>query len=437
MNESRLTSRKGLIYALLAVAIAGLVLLNFLGFFFLKDLQSDILEQLKRQLNQLGKVSARSIKAEDLGEIYPGGETAQPALFYQQLLYEIKESGDLENALLLTPLKTVLVDYRIDYHIGDTLAAVALSDSAFQIALQGEQPEPELREFAGELFLSSFTPIKDPFSGEVMAVLLVESRAKFFATLARFKRSLLYFGLAGLGVMILFAAIIVFAIRKLLTTEHRLQEQTRLAHLGQMTAMVAHEIRNPLSIIKGSADVLQKKYASENEELFSFIPEEIDRLNRLVNDFLQFARKKDLSPRLLNPIAQLESLLNQINDPRVQIMGENSVPEVLLDSDSFKQVMLNILDNARKAIGEDGRIIIETFVASPRPGKIIIKVRDNGQGMNRETLEKIFDPFFSTRATGSGLGMAITRQLTEQMGGTITVDSTVKQGTTVVLAFPL
>ena len=117
----------------------------------------------------------------------------------------------------------------------------------------------------------------------------------------------------------LFAGIIMLAIRRLLGIERELTAKTRLAHLGQMAAMVAHEIRNPLSIIKGSADVLRKKYAKTEDELFDFIPDEIDRLNRLVNDFLQFARKREPDFSSVQPAGVLETLSDQMKDPRILV----------------------------------------------------------------------------------------------------------------------
>jgi signal transduction histidine kinase len=215
-----------------------------------------------------------------------------------------------------------------------------------------------------------------------------------------------------------------------------IERQNQQARLGQMTAMAAHEIRNPLSIIKGSAEVLRMKYASQNDELFEFIPEEINRLNRLVNDFLQFARRREIKLEKQNPVDVINSLLQQMNDPRIQTGFANPAPEMMLDNDSFKQVILNILDNARQAVAKEGRIQIRSGISRQRSRQLMIEIEDNSPGMPSETLEKMFDPFFSTRAAGCGLGMPITRQLVEQMGGKIAVFSKEGRRTIVKLEFP-
>ena len=225
--------------------------------------------------------------------------------------------------------------------------------------------------------------------------------------------------------------------RRLFRAETRLHQQGRLAQLGQMAAMVAHEIRNPLSIIKGSAEVLQKKYADAGDELFDFIPDEINRLNRLVNDFLQFARQRALNLTQTDANRIAAALVKQIGDPRILTELDAAAPAILLDEDAFRQVLLNIIDNARKATGAEGRIVIRSQVLKQRSPRLRFQVADSGAGMPPEVLAKIFDPFYSTRATGSGLGLAITQQLVVQMRGEIRVASELEQGTTITLEFPL
>ncbi|MFQ5584121.1 MAG: nitrogen regulation protein NR(II), partial [Calditrichia bacterium] len=376
---------------------------------------------------------------EDLETLHPGAETNPMALYYQQLLYEIKQSGNLENIIILSLDKRLLVDYRVNYAIGDSLIALPVNDSYFDRAILGESTEPELVAYRGQYFLTGYTPIYNELVGNVSGVLILESPANFFTTLQYFRQGILYFGLGGLAIIIIFAGIILLAIRQSLQVERRLQQQERLAQLGQMAAMVAHEIRNPLSIIKGSADVLQKKYESEDEELFRYIPEEIDRLNRLVNDFLQFARQRQLTPKRTNPNEQIRAIVSQIKDARIELNLMENCPEIKLDGDAFKQILLNIIENAKKALGdvEDGVIRISTAANSSKGKTFVIRVQDNGSGMSPETLKEIFNPFFTTRATGSGLGMAITKQLVEKMKGRIEVDSKLNSGTTVIIEFPL
>ncbi len=438
MNKLSLLSKKSVIYSVLGIGIMILIIFNFWGWFFLIDLEDDILRQLKTQLSNLGAVSSRLINGEDLENLFPGEETNPIALYYQQLLWEIKRSGNLENILILSLDKRLLIDHRLNYQIGDSLTVFPINDRYFDQAILGETPEPELVELEGEYFLTSYTPVKNELVGNTVGVLIMEAPANFFATLQYFKSGIIYLGIGGLAIIIIFSSIIVLSLRQLLRIENRLQEQERMAQLGQMAAMVAHEIRNPLSIIKGSADVLQKKYRSENEELFSFVPDEIDRLNRLVNDFLQFARKRELHLQRINPNQQIQSIVSQIKGAKIEADLAENCPEIKLDPDAFKQVILNIVDNAIKAVEPDnGKIQIRTQIKTGKPNKFVVTVKDNGEGMSSDMLKDIFTPFYSTRASGSGLGMTITKQLVEGMNGEISIESDPNEGTTVFLEFPI
>lgn len=428
-----LLSKKSVIYTVLIIGIFILITFNFMGWFFLKNLENDILQQLKTQLSNLGSVSTRLINGEELEGLYPGDETNPITLYYQQLLWEIKRSGNLENILIISLDKKLLIDYRIEYNIGDTLSTFPVNDAFFNQAILGQTPEPELIQSRGEYYLTSYTPIKNQVIGNTVAVLILEAPANFFSTLQYFKSGIFYFGIGGLAVIIIFSGIIILSLRQLLRIENKLLEQEQLAQLGQMAAMVAHEIRNPLSIIKGSANVLQKKYSSENEELFKFIPDEIDRLNRLVNDFLQFARKRRLNLKNTNPNHLIYSTISQIKDNKIKLDLVEQCPEIPLDPDAFKQIILNIIDNGIKALNENGEIQIKTEIQK----KFIITIKDNGKGMSPEMLKDIFKPFFSNRASGSGLGMTITKQLVEGMDGKINIKSKLNEGTTVSLEFPL
>lgn len=427
-------SKKGVIYSILVTGIVILTIFNFWGWFFVKNLETDILQQLKTQLKNLGEVSSRLINGEDLENLFPGQETDPAILYYQQLLWEIKRSGNLENIFILSLDRKLLIDHRVNYRIGDTLITFPVNNQYFDQAILGKTPEPELMRFGGEYFLTSYTPITNQLVGNTVGVLILEAPANFFTTLQYFKGGVLYFGIGGIAVIIIFSTIIVLSLRQLIHIQNRLREQERMAELGQMAAIVAHEIRNPLSIIKGSADVLQKKYASEKEELFAFVPEEIDRLNRLVNDFLLFARKRQLSLNKTNPNEQIRATVSQFKESKIELDLMEDCPDISLDPDAFKQVILNIVDNGLKSLGADGKLHMKTELSG---GRFSIIIQDNGEGMSPETLRDIFKPFFSTRAAGSGLGMTITKQLVESMNGEISVGSKLKQGTTVRLEFPV
>ncbi|MGH1363517.1 MAG: two-component system sensor histidine kinase NtrB [Calditrichia bacterium] len=435
MNKGSILSRKWAIYALLIVGILTLIVLNFWGWFFIRSVEDRIAVQLQQQLEQTADFYARDIGARylemNISTLSPLEEPLNTSL--PIALYDYKRQANLQSIFLVSLDQRFSIDENLSASEGNPLSSFPINDSLFAMATVGEPASVELVELTGEYFLTAYAPVFNEFD-EITAILVLEAPATLFNTLQFFRRNLALLGFAGFALIILFAGIILLAIRKLFEIEAQLTAQSRLAHLGQMAAMVAHEIRNPLSIIKGSADVLRKKYSNTKDELFDFIPDEIDRLNRLVSDFLQFARKRDPELFDVEPAPLISSLIDQMKDGRIRFECESEA-QLKLDPDAFRQIMLNIIENARQAIDKDGSVRISCSERK-RPAIYQIAVVDDGKGMNEQTLQQVFDPFFSTRATGSGLGMAITKQLVEQMSGSISVSSKPGKGTTVQLDFP-
>ena len=222
-------------------------------------------------------------------------------------------------------------------------------------------------------------------------------------------------------------------LRELRQLEEELRRKDRLAALGEMSAGLAHEIRNPLGIIKSSAQVLRKSAAGGEEvkELTSFIVEEVDRLDRVVSNFLDFAR-----PRKLNlEEAKVEDIVERslhLAEPRLsegnikieRDFGDN-LPPVKVDSELLSQAFLNLIINAIESMSGGGRFAIK--IRSDW-SCVDVSFADTGVGLPEENLGKIFNPFFSTKDEGSGLGLAIVHRIVEAHNGTITVKSKVDQG---------
>jgi signal transduction histidine kinase len=224
----------------------------------------------------------------------------------------------------------------------------------------------------------------------------------------------------------------------------------RLASLGTLIASLAHEIRNPLVSIKTFTQLLPERI--EDEEFRNYFLKvasgEIDRLTGLINELLGFARPSE--PRLEGEdvnalIDKMEVLIATEARKKDVTLHKNyalNLPQVRIDAEQIKQVLLNILLNAIQAIRGEGRIWIETrvvqvpLVEKPEPF-IQIEVRDTGVGIPQENLERIFDPFFSTRPEGSGLGLAISHQIIHDHRGFITVESEVGKGTSFKIHLPL
>lgn len=209
----------------------------------------------------------------------------------------------------------------------------------------------------------------------------------------------------------------------------------RLAALGQLSAGLAHEIRNPLGVIKGSAELLNQKLAGSDEmskELAGYIYTEVNRVGSLVSRFLDFARPTQLEvrPRALAPV--IEKALKYLNEQghaskvRISCDFSPSLPEVMIDEEMCEQVFYNLLLNACQAMGEQGgELKIRAYAGDSENLRknggraVVTEVEDTGPGIAPEMREQVFNPFVTTRKTGVGLGLAIVAKIVDAHGGTV------------------
>jgi signal transduction histidine kinase len=235
--------------------------------------------------------------------------------------------------------------------------------------------------------------------------------------------------------------------RRLEQAEAEARRTERLAALGQLSAGLAHEIRNPLGIIKGSAELLNQKLEASiplARELAGNISGEVNRLSTLVARFLDFARPLSLDRRQMEiaPLVDraLKSARDQYPSARVTVERDYAVnlPKVSLDEGLCEQVFVNLGLNAYEAIGADAGIIRVTIVPGTSDGRsgVEVKVEDTGPGIPVEIRERIFDPFMTTKRTGAGLGLSIVSKIVDDHGGAIRVTSEPGKGACFRVFFP-
>lgn len=224
--------------------------------------------------------------------------------------------------------------------------------------------------------------------------------------------------------------------QSLVDAEAAVRRSERLAALGQLSAGLAHELRNPLGSIRGSAELLVRSAAKESAlvgELAQIIREEVDRTNLLVTRFLDFARP-------LEPIREqtdISTVINRAaNHARVEIIRNFSpdVPQIPLDAALMEQVLLNLLSNAAQASGKEAPI---TVVTRLHGGEVEIAIIDRGCGIPPEKMETIFNPFVTSKQDGVGLGLAIVAKIVDGHGGRMAVESEPGKGSTFRVYLPL
>ena len=226
------------------------------------------------------------------------------------------------------------------------------------------------------------------------------------------------------------AVILIRDLSEIKELQERVHRTEKLAMVGSLSASVAHEIRNPLSSIKGFAQFLGKSFeeGTQQSKYSKMMVKEVDRINGVVNDLLTFARPMSVVPSLTD----VESLLNHVvslvtvdakeKNVVVEYSCSTDLKSIELDENQITQMLLNILINALNAVDEKGDIKLHAGLINS--GKnLIIEVEDNGSGVPTKLKTKIFDPFLTTREKGTGLGLAIVKKIVDNHDGTISVAS--------------
>jgi len=234
--------------------------------------------------------------------------------------------------------------------------------------------------------------------------------------------------------------------RELKSAQDELIKKERLAAIGQMSSVVGHEIRNPLAVINNSIYFIKMKVAAAGMtpdpkvvKHISIIESEVRQANGIIDEILGFARTRELNPKVQSLNTYIEELTMSFPVPEhIKLVQEltDANPMVNIDSDEMAQALRNLIKNGIEVMPEKGTLYIRTAVADE--GRMAeIDVEDTGLGIPREALEKIFAPFFTTKARGTGLGLAVVKKVTDRHKGRLEVASTVGSGTCFKIFLPV
>jgi two-component system, OmpR family, sensor kinase len=416
-------SRRRLVLVL-AAALALFVALHFLVWGLYRSASGTIDRALADRLEALGRVTARALSFVDPQET---------AVFLRTLVDENR----LEDGYLLSgSLRTVA---RARGEPGDPVNLMRIDPERLQAALAGRSSVDAGYAVAGVTIESGIfsVPGRDrPYA------LVLEAGTEFLMPARRLR---LTYAIAE-GVLLLLAALVLAA---LLWTARALERHRlaygraeRLAATGQMAAMVAHEVRNPLGILRGHVELLRERHGAALElrgrERLEDMLEEVDRIRQLTDDFLSLARE---SPLDLRP-CPLAALVDEVLDAlRVAPTGERAsfeadVPASLVvhaDHEKLRRLLLNIVLNAAQVVGDGVRIRVEGRTDRT---DVVLRIIDDGPGVPDELRERIFEPFVTGRRGGSGLGLAIARRIAELHGGSLEHEAPPGGGAVFVLRLP-
>jgi signal transduction histidine kinase len=411
-----------------AVALAVLVILlfNVQGWIVLRRTSMVLEDELGARLESIALTLARSIADRPLDSVGPA------------LLTAAEQDNGLFSLFIVDDSLRYVVNTREPALVGLSDPALELDAPEILTALVGIPARSRLYA-AGPYYLkTAYAPLEDSL-GETRAVLGVEADARFFATLVGFRRSLLLVN--GLSLVAILAVVLVSVslAQHALRLEQAAGRAGTMALLGQMSAALAHDIKNPLGIIRAAAERLKKRYGSGTDDrTFDYITEEVDRLSGLVTGYLGLGRMTPGTPEPLDLAALIQDVLRTMEHETARhgIAVETNLgqlPEVIGSRLELRQVFLNLVLNAIQAQPEGGLIRVEGRVERRN---VVIRVNDKGPGIRPEHQSRVFEPFFTTKEKGSGLGLFSVKRIVEAHRGRVRVDSCPGSGTTVEIQLP-
>jgi signal transduction histidine kinase len=350
-------------------------------------------------------------------------------------------SAGLSNVILVDPSRRVLLRLREPFAFEPDV--VVLDRVPLTRALIGATSHSSLYYKDGQYLRSGYAPVTGP-DGAVLGAVAVEGGSEAFQPLQVIRTSL--YGAAVIASLLVIVIGIGYGrtVGHLLRIEENLRHTDLLASIGQVSAGVAHEIRNPLAVLRGASSRLQKYEQLRPEErtqLLNMIDEEVGRMSAFVQNFLHLARRPNLEPQEFELRQVLERSLGilrvELDRSGVAMTTEwKAADGVSLVGDplAMHHVFLNLALNARDVMPNGGTLVIRVF---ERRGEVRIQFEDTGPGVPRDIRKKVFDAFFTTRAKGTGLGLAFVDRIVSEHGGSVTVGDAPSGGALFDIRIPL
>lgn len=394
--------------------------------------------QFERRVHTAAAATASQISPADIADAQLLGEDGPGFAALQLQLEEARATTDLAAASLFDAAGTVVYDTRGDALRGEPTRLDALAGADVRAALGGRPGVTRRFDLGGRPHRAALVPVAAP-GGRVAGVVAVEAALDYLPAVAAFGRTLLVTTLLLSGAIALFALLRIRQARAAERLERQLARTQTLAAMGRLTAALAHEIKNPLAIIRGSAERLGTR-DPEARRMADFVVEESDRLSRTLARYLEFARGGEHgAAEGGDAVAALDATLalleGEARTRRIEFakQGAWSAAPVGLDNESLKQIYLNLILNAMDAMPEGGRITVASRSAG---GRVEVTVADQGPGVPAAQLEMLGTPFHTTKAHGSGLGLFLSRRLAQSAGGDLAVRNGAGGGAECVLRLP-
>lgn len=413
----------------------------FINWYYYREIRGSLDREFGFRLRSIASLASAHIGGEyrldysDTG--IPGLRILEEA---ESALLNIKSRYDLSNIMIIREDGKVM--YSLESSIippGEDYLNWNMDYREIVKALEGEAASTELiRSQYGSYMKAGYAPLNGPGERSSYAV-AAEASPAFLKSMDLWRTSLLITSLFLAGGILLSVILILKSTDSLVKARESLMRSESLAAMGRMTAVITHEIRNPLFIIRSSAEKLKEDHPEDSSEIDEFIIDEVDRLDRTLTEYLSFSRgegnerkETDLARLLSRSIKSTEKALGADN---IEIKADSmeSPAPYTGDEKRILQAFMNIMVNSIQSMDGEGRISVSL---KRTPDSYRISFSDNGPGIPEKQQEKVFEPFYTTRATGSGLGLSVVKECAEAHGGTVELSSRPECGTEITISLP-
>lgn len=444
----------------LAFLAALVLVMNGTIFYSIRKAQSFLDVELGKRLEGTAQIAALVVKPEEVDALMaaapPSDSTAADSVLTDFVIQmdaieasdkirtewtHVAEGSEASNIVLLDPASHPLL--RLHEPFGFERDVLTLDRVALTRAFIGEAAHSALYQKDNQYLRSGYAPVEDA-DGNIRGVVVVEGASSAFRPLEAIRRSLIGAAIFASMLIVLIGLGFVRTVGQLNRIEENLRHTDLLASVGQVAAGVAHEIRNPLAVLRGAASRLKKVDTlspAQRDELLAMVDEELNRMGSVVQNFLDLSRrpKEDAQLFELKPVLErsLDILRVELDRSRVGVEFEWKAPDAISlvgDPHAMHHVFLNLALNARDVMPAGGRLKVR--VRSKR-GEARIQFEDTGPGVPRALRDKIFEPFYTTRATGTGLGLAFVDRIVNEHGGSVTVGNAPSGGAVFEILLPV
>ncbi len=417
------TVNKKFVIGIITSVFMILFLLNIFLFSYLKQHEKELQQNFTKRMELLSRYWETIFRADELELITPGSEYETISVYYQNLLLQLREDMETDDIKIVDMNRRLLVDHNLVYEIGSSVEI----DSAFwENTVKNIENLNIVTDYqSSPPCVKLLLPLKNS-QNIIKAVLYLQIRPPYLQHLSRFTSFIYFYNYTTLIITLLFGLFIVMIFIKYSEISEKRHREERLIQLGQLAATVAHEIRNPLGIIKGSTGMLKKvNEKNKRDTLTEYIEDEINRLDNMINRLLEFVKVPQISPAEVDLPDFCHALIEKYREqyPEIRFFVKMNPIIIITDRNLLRQILVNIINNSVHAVQSDcenPEIVCEAYQDKRTTA---IHISNNGPAIPEKILDNLFTPFFTTKDKGSGLGLAICKTLTEALGGNITINN--------------